>query len=100
MTSRIDAQCALVDTRSGMVRGLARAVALALQFDQQAAVMTCGREQEVPGRMHHEDRACQPPRVHEIVDSGCRGHCSLACDHRPRRGRDLEAEMLLLAAER
>src|SRR5690348_16018463 len=83
-----------------MVLSLAPLESLALQFDQQAAVMTCGREQEIPGRMHHEDRACQPPHVHEIVDSGCRGHCSLACDHRSRRGHDLEAEMLLLAAER
>jgi hypothetical protein len=37
MQLRIDAQCALIDTQSGMVRGLARAVALALQFDQHAA---------------------------------------------------------------
>jgi hypothetical protein len=36
----IDARCALIDTRSGMVPALARVEALALQFNQYAAAIT------------------------------------------------------------
>jgi hypothetical protein len=42
---RIDARCALIDTRSGMVPALARVEALALQFNQHAAAIAAAYKQ-------------------------------------------------------
>ena len=45
-------------------------------------------------------RAIEPPHIHRNRRRPAVGHRALARHHRPRRGRNLEAQMLLVAAER
>ncbi len=52
------------------------------------------------GEKAHDDSAAQPPPLHPVIDGSGQPARRLTRDHRPRRGRDVEAEMLLLAAQR
>lgn len=61
---------------------------------------TAAAKKNIRERQHHDHRARQPSHVHQVVDGSDRRPRALSRDHRPRRSRDLEAEMLLIAAER
>src|SRR5579859_767376 len=98
VTSSINAQRALIDTRSGMVRGLARPETLALQSMQQAPAMNRAWNKNAGGR--HDNRAVKPSHALEIFSSRRKRNRALARDRRPRRSGDLEAQVLLVAAER
>jgi len=58
MLSRIDAEGASIDTRSGMVRALARDAALALQSVQHVAAVTAAAQEQVGEDASDESRAC------------------------------------------
>src|SRR3954467_4908244 len=79
---------------------LACAVALAIQSAQRAAATTVARKIIIGEKPHYVHRAREPSRVHQVIDGTCRRPRVLPRTDRPRRSRDAEAEMLLLAAER